>query len=98
MRIILGVILCAMAGNGYAQTIGQSDIEPVLQQMQAAGKITAQEAEITRKYMQQMNASDWKSIEKKAEEAIERNPAAAEKVGEEGIDALNGSDFGISKP
>jgi hypothetical protein len=66
--------------------------------MLASGKISNEQAKITREYMKQMKPEDWKSIQVKAQEAIERNPAAASRVGEEGIEALNGSDFGITTP
>ena len=91
---ILALVL--MTSVAHAQSIGAQDVEPMLQQMHESGRITKEQMEVTRKYMKTMSASDWKNMEHKAEEAIKRNPAAAEKVSEEGMDALHGEDFGIN--
>jgi hypothetical protein len=46
---LLGIALIAVCCSSFAQSISGKDIEPILQQMQASGKISKQEAEITRK-------------------------------------------------
>jgi len=98
MKILLSALLMTLSFSSLAQSIGPRDIEPMLQQMQESGKITAQQAAITRQHMQKMKAEDWKAMETQANQAIERNPAAAKRINEEGIDSLNGSDFGINVP
>ena len=99
MKILFLIVLVASIFNpSPAQALSNGDIEPVLQQMQNSGKISAQEAEITRRYMQQMNSEDWNQMEKKASDTIERNTAAAEKLSEEGLEALDGADFEINNP
>lgn len=98
MKIVFSLLLLGSALSGQAQSIGSQDIEPMLQQMQASGKISAQQAEITREHMKTMKADDWKALEDKAVETIERHPAAAEKVRDGGLDALDPDDFGLKTP
>jgi hypothetical protein len=93
MKSHVAVLLLILSASALAQSVGARDVQPLLDQMQAAGKITPQQAEITRKYMQNMKAEDWQRIEARANKAIERNPAAAERVGEEGIEALDMKEF-----
>ena len=81
-----------------AQSIGAQDVEPLLQQMQASGKITAQEAAATRKHIQTMKADDWRALEEKAVQEIERNPAAAERLTEETFGGFEGSESNLSNP
>jgi hypothetical protein len=60
--------------------------------MQASGKITAEQAEMTRKYMGKLDQNDWDALQKNAENCVERNPALAEKFEAGGIDALSAQD------
>ena len=83
------LMLAFAATTAFAQSVGPQDIEPMLQQMQASGQIDAKQAEITRKYMKTMDSKKWAEIEKKAEDCIARNPAMADKIREEGSDAIN---------
>lgn len=98
MKILIAALFVLMAISAQAQSVGAQDIEPMLQQMQAAGKISQKEMDATRKYMEKMKPEDWRAIQRKAEDAVERHPAAAQRVSEEGVDALNGADFNIQSP
>lgn len=82
MKILITMVLLS-SFQVMAQSIGAQDVEPLLQQMQASGKITAQEAAATRKHIQAMKAEDWRGLEQKAVQEIERNPASAERLVEE---------------
>ena len=84
MKKLLVALIALSSLQAFAQSVGPQDVEPMLQQMQASGQIDAKQAEITRKYMQQMKADDWKNIENKAKDCIARNPAAAEQMKEDG--------------
>lgn len=89
MKTLITLLLTLSSLPVLAQSVGPQDIEPMLQQMQQSGKITADQAAVTRKLMQNMDAQKWKEIEQKAKDCIKRNPAAAEKIGEEGIEAAD---------
>lgn len=89
MKTLLTLLLVLSSLPALAQSVGPQDIEPMLQQMQQSGKITAQQAETTRAYMKTMKKEDWGKIEQNAQDCIKRNPAAADKVGEDGIEALD---------
>lgn len=94
MKILSFVLLLALSvSTSFGQSVGARDVEPYLQQMQASGKITAEQASITRKYMEQMKPADWQALEQKAQEKINRNPSAVQKLKEQGSEALNPSDF-----
>lgn len=89
MKKLLVTLLALSSLTAFAQSVGPQDVEPMLQQMQASGQIDAKQAEITRKYMQQMKAEDWKNVENKAKDCIARNPAAAEQLKEDGAEGIN---------
>ncbi len=89
MKTLMTLLLVLTSLPVLAQSVGPQDIEPMLQQMQQSGKITAEQAAATRKLMGTMDAQKWKAIEQKAQDCIQRNPAAAEKIGEEGIEAAD---------
>lgn len=93
MKNYVAAILLSLCASAVAQSVGARDVQPMLDQMQAAGKITPEQAEITRRYMKNMKAEDWQRIEARANKAIDRNPAAAEKVGEGGVEALDMKEF-----
>lgn len=95
-KAILAMVLMGLSTAVMAQSVGSQDIEPMLQQMQASGQISQQQADITRRYMKTMKPSDWQNIQKKAERAIERNPAAAEKIAEEGVQAIDMNQFNFN--
>lgn len=88
----LAIFLLAVTSSVFAQSVGPQDVEPMLQQMQASGKISAQQAEITRKYMGKMNAKQWNDIQKRAHDCLARNPALADKFEEGGVAALSVND------
>lgn len=70
--------------SALAQAVGADDVEPMLKQMEESGQIDAKQAELTRQYMKSMDQKKWADIQKKAEDCIKRNPAAAEKAKESG--------------
>ncbi len=82
MKMLVAIMLVFASFGAAAQTVTPQDVEPMLQQMQASGQINAAQAELTRKYMKTMDDQKWAEIQKKAEDCIERNPAAAEKAAE----------------
>jgi hypothetical protein len=92
-KFMSAMIFATITNVAVAQTVDAQDIEPMLQQMQASGRITKQQAEITRRYMKTMKPSDWQKIQNKAEKAIERNPAAAEKIATDGVGAVDMNEF-----
>ena len=92
MKKLIALTLLVSSLNVVAQTVGAQDVEPILQQMQASGQIDAKQAQLTREYMKTMDSKQWAELQKKAEECINRNPAAAEKIEETGqvqMDACN---------
>lgn len=80
MKMLLLLVIAFASLGALAQSISPQDIEPMLKQMEASGQIDAKQAEITRKYMKTMDDQKWAEIQKKAEDCIKRNPAAAEKA------------------
>ena len=86
------IFLLITSSTVFAQSVGPQDVEPMLQQMQASGKISSQQAEITRKYMAKMNEKQWGDIQKRAHDCLARNPALAEKFEEGGVAALSVND------
>jgi len=97
MKSFAAVALIMLSTTALAQSVGARDVGPMLQQMQAAGKITPEQAAITRRYMEKMSPEDWKRIENRAQKAIQRNPAAAERVGKEGVESLNMNEFNFAE-
>jgi hypothetical protein len=89
MKTLMSLLFILTSLPVMSQSVGPQDIEPMLQQMQQSGKITADQAAATRKLMQNMDGQKWKEMEQKAKDCIKRNPAAAEKIGEEGISAAD---------
>jgi len=89
----LAIMVFAMSSlTALAQSVGEADVEPMLKQMEESGQIDARQAELTRQYMKSMDQKKWAEIQKKAEDCIKRNPAAAEKAKESGelqMDACN---------
>jgi hypothetical protein len=90
------IFLLTISSTVFAQSVGPQDVEPMLQQMQASGKISAQQAELTRKYMGKMKAKQWADVEKRANDCLARNPALAEKFEEGGVAALSVNDCAAS--
>lgn len=80
MKFLATMIFVLSSVCAQAQSVGASDIEPMLKQMEASGQIDAKQAELTRQYMKSMDDKKWAEIQKKAEDCIKRNPAAAEKA------------------
>ncbi len=89
MKTLMTLLFVLASLPVMAQSVGPQDIEPMLQQMQQSGKISAEQAAATRKMMKNMDAGKWAEIEQKAKDCIKRNPAAADKIGEEGIGAAD---------
>lgn len=92
----VAMILMSLTSSVFAQSVGPQDVEPMLQQMQASGKISAQQAELTRKYMGKMKAQQWADVEKRANDCLARNPALADKFEEGGVAALSVNDCAAS--
>lgn len=88
----IATFLLTITTSAFAQSVGPQDVEPMLQQMQASGKISAQQAELTRKYMSKMKPQQWADVEKRANDCLARNPALAEKFEEGGVAALSVND------
>ena len=82
MKFLAIMVFVLSSLSAFAQSVGEKDIEPMLKQMEASGQIDAKQAELTRQYMKSMDQKKWAEIQKKAEDCIERNPAAAEKAAE----------------
>ncbi len=82
MKFLAIMVFAMTSVTALAQSVGASDVEPMLKQMEASGQIDAKQAELTRQYMKSMDQKKWAEIQKKAEDCIERNPAAAEKAAE----------------
>lgn len=89
MKLILSLIFLSIGLPAFAQSVGAQDAEMMLNQMQASGKVTAEQAEITRRFMKTMDSKDWEAVQKKAQDCLKRNPAAAEKIKTQGIDAIS---------
>ncbi len=88
----VAIVLMIITTSAFAQSVGPQDVEPMLQQMQNSGKISAQQAELTRKYMGKMKGQQWADIEKRANDCLARNPALAEKFEQGGVSALSVND------
>ncbi|MBY0517132.1 MAG: hypothetical protein K2P81_09500 [Bacteriovoracaceae bacterium] len=88
MKNLITAALLLGSLNCFAQSVGPQDVEPMLQQMQASGQITAEQAALTKKYAQSLNKQGWKDIESKAKDCIKRNPAAMEQLKEDGVEAV----------
>ena len=82
MKFLAVMVFALSSLSALAQSVGANDIEPMLKQMEASGQIDAKQAELTRQYMKSMDDKKWAEIQKKAEDCIKRNPAAAEKAAE----------------
>ena len=82
----------------FANSVGIQDAQPMLEQMVKDGKITEQQAEITRRYMNTMSEADWKKMQEAADDCIRRNPAAAEKIQNEGLKAITPDTCKIKRP
>jgi hypothetical protein len=92
MKFLAIMVFVLSSLSALAQSVGESDVEPMLKQMEASGQINPQQAELTRRYMKSMDQKKWAEIQKKAEDCIKRNPAAAQKAKESGkpqLDACN---------
>lgn len=98
MKALTLTLALALSTGALSQSIGAQDIEPMLQQMRASGKITEEQLEATREHMKTMNPSDWAKIQRDAEDKVKRHPASTKKVEEGGLDALDPKDFGIEMP
>lgn len=86
---IIALLLCLMSSVSlFANSVGIQDAQPMLDQMVKDGKISEQHAEITRRYMNTMSESEWQKIQAEAADCLRRNPAAAEKIQQEGIQAI----------
>jgi len=72
--------MLAMLTFTFSSFADQAEVEAQLQQMEASGAISAQEAEITRKYMAEMGRREWQEVKQKAKDCMERNPAEVEQV------------------
>ncbi len=88
MKTILTALLLLSTHSLLANSVGIQDAQPMLDQMVKDGKISEQHAEITRRYMNTMSESEWKKIQEEAADCLRRNPAAAEKIQQEGIKAI----------
>jgi hypothetical protein len=92
MKFLAIMVFVLSSLSALAQSVGESDVEPMLDQMEASGQIKPEHAELTRRYMKSMDQKKWAEIQKKAEDCIKRNPAAAQKAKESGkpqLDACN---------
>lgn len=89
MKLILSLIFLSIGLPAFAQSVGAQDAEMMLNQMQASGKVTAEQAEITRRFMKTMDSKDWDALQRKAQDCLKRNPAAAEKIKAQGIEAIS---------
>jgi hypothetical protein len=80
MKFLMAMLFAVTSFSAVAQSVGANDVEPMLKQMEESGQIDAKQAELTRQYMKSMDQKKWAEIQKKAEDCIKRNPAAAEKA------------------
>jgi hypothetical protein len=88
MKNLVATALLLGTLNSFAQSVGPQDVEPMLQQMQASGQISAEQAALTKKYAQSLSKQGWKDIENKAKDCINRKPAAMEQLKEDGVEAV----------
>ncbi len=88
MRSILILCFMLLSSFSWGQSVGAQDAQMMLEQMKASGQISAQQAELAQKYMKDMDQKQWDEINKKAQDCIQRNPAAVDKLKTDGMKAL----------